>query len=669
MTQVGEVGAGAGASSGGSSNGTVTAGAGGKFGRGGGPSFAGASPGGAPGAGAGGSAATAGTDGSAGSAGTSGSEAGSAGVGGSAGQIPLGSKCFQDGLQACDNTLNTLDRCQGGVWQLDTACTLTQKCRPDTHVCQPVPKQCVGKRPGQFVCDGNDVFACSGDLLSGVVIDVCQNTACVASDFSANCGPSKCGNGMLDAKEPCDDGNADESDACTSSCEQAVCGDGLLWATHEECDDHNQQSGDGCSASCKAEQGPAQVFAGRQSTCTVGVAGNLKCWGDNDRGQLGRGDTVQIGDAPDQLGKTLASIDLGPGLKVAKLAMGYGYVCALFTTSAVKCWGANDAGALGLGDANDRGDEAGEMGSALPFLNFGAGRSVTAIAAADQHACVILDNGKVKCWGANDGGQLGLGNVQSHGSQPNEMGDALPYVDLGTGRTALAIAAADSHTCVILDDHSVRCWGAYGGSLGLGTLDAKGDDEGEMGDALPPVNLGTGRTALAIAVGGGSNCARLDNNDFKCWGENGSGQLGLGNSSTVGDHPNKMGNALPALSLGSGLVAQSVKLGDQFMCALLTGGSVKCWGAGSRLGDETNVNRGDLPGQMGDAMPSVALGAGRSAVSLSVGADHTCVILDDGALKCWGYNDYGQLGHGDTLLVGDQPQQMGDWLSATALVF
>ncbi len=119
---------------------------------------------------------------------------------------------------------------------------------------------------------------------------------------------------------------------------------------------------------------------------------------------------------------------------------------------------------------------------------------------------------------------------------------------------------------------------------------------------------------------------------------------------------------------GSGLVPQSIRLGDQFMCALLAGRSVKCWGAGSRLGDEANVNRGDLRGQMGDAMPTVALGAGRSAVSLSVGAD-TCAILDDGALKCLGLQRLRPLGDGDTVLVGDQPQQMGDGLSSTALGF
>ena len=569
----------------------------------------------------------------------------------------------------CDTQLNTLDLCKAGAWTLDASCSASQKCRSATLTCTEVPTQCVGKRPGQFVCTGNEVFACSADLLSGVVIDVCANSPCVANGFSASCGPSNCGNGGIDANEACDDANGDDSDDCLATCQKATCGDGALWAKHEACDDHNTLAGDGCSATCQAEQGPAQIFAGSQSTCTLGVSGSLKCWGNNDEGQLGQGDTNSRGGSPDQLGKILLAIDLGAGLKVATVAMGYRHTCALFTTGAVKCWGGNDSGELGLGDQDYRGDDEGEMGSALPFLNFGAGRSAVAIAAADQHSCAILDNGKVKCWGSNGGGQLGIGNTDDHGSHPGGMGDALPYVDLGTGRTALAIDASDSHACAILDNHSVKCWGANGSDLGLGTLDAKGDDEGEMGDDLPAVSLGTGRTAVAISIGNGTNCARLDNGDLKCWGENGSGQLGLGHTTLIGDHPNKMGNALPAVSLGTGLVAQSVSVGDQFVCALLKGGSVKCWGAGGRLGDETDNNRGDAPGQMGDVMPALALGTNRSAVSLSVGGDHACAILDNGSLKCWGYNDSGQLGHGDTQLIGNQPNQMGDWLTTTSLVF
>src|SRR5205823_3943102 len=140
----------------------------------------------------------------------------------------------------------------------------------------------------------------------------------------------------------------------------------------------------------------------------------------------------------------------------------------------------------------------------------------------------LLSNGAVKCWGRNDGGQLGLGDTVDRGDGAGEMGDSLPAVDLGTGRTAVAISAGDFFTCALLDNASVKCWGANSeGQLGLGDTSARGDDPGEMGDSLPAVDLGTGRTAVAIDSGNIHTCALLDDTSVKCWGQNLSGQLGL----------------------------------------------------------------------------------------------------------------------------------------------
>ena len=115
----------------------------------------------------------------------------------------------------------------------------------------------------------------------------------------------------------------------------------------------------------------------------------------------------------------------------------------------------------------------------------------------------------MKCWGYNGDGELGLGDTTSRGDGwPGEMGDNLPAVDLGTGRTATAIAAGGNHTCALLDDATVKCWGFNGyGQLGLGDTVARGDEVGAMGDSLPAVDLGTGRTAVAIAAGSNHTCA------------------------------------------------------------------------------------------------------------------------------------------------------------------
>jgi alpha-tubulin suppressor-like RCC1 family protein len=108
------------------------------------------------------------------------------------------------------------------------------------------------------------------------------------------------------------------------------------------------------------------------------------------------------------------------------------------------------------------------------------------------YACALLDNKSVKCWGSNYNGQLGLGDTNSRGDAPGEMGDNLPAVDLGTGRTATAIFCTYSHTCALLDNKSVKCWGDnYNGRLGLGDTNHRGDEPGEMGDNLPAVDLGS----------------------------------------------------------------------------------------------------------------------------------------------------------------------------------
>ena len=130
------------------------------------------------------------------------------------------------------------------------------------------------------------------------------------------------------------------------------------------------------------------------------------------------------------------------------------------------------------------------MGDNLPVVNLGTGRTATAIAAGSNHSCAVLDNASVKCWGLNHYGQLGIENTTKMGDSSSRMGDNLPSIDLGTGRTATAIAAGDEHTCALLDNASVKCWGsnAYG-QLGIDNTTRMGDGSGEMGDNLNAIDL------------------------------------------------------------------------------------------------------------------------------------------------------------------------------------
>ena len=345
----------------------------------------------------------------------------------------------------------------------------------------------------------------------------------------------------------------------------------------------------------------------------------------------------------------------------------------------IKCWGANQQGRLGL-ELNKKvniGDEPMEMGSNLPALDLGMGRTVEMLRVGENSSCAILDNDELKCWGRNDGGDLGLGDREPRGDNRNEMGDNLLAVDLGTGRTARVLGAGSTHHCAILDNDKLKCWGANAGRLGLGDSGNRGDEPMEMGDNLLALDLGMGRTVEMLAVGGDHACALLGNDEFECWGINGSGQLGLGNDNTR----RNPGDALPAVELGSERTARMIFAGGNHTCAILDNDELKCWGdnGSGQLGLGDNGNRGDAPNEMGDALPAVDLGMGRTVEMLAIGGSHICALLDNDELKCWGSNSSGQLGLGDTNNRGDgldeagnlieegDPIEMGDNLPAIDL--
>src|SRR5690606_24221187 len=212
-------------------------------------------------------------------------------------------------------------------------------------------------------------------------------------------------------------------------------------------------------------------------------------WGNNSYGQLGLGDTVDRGtgwlDDPG-LGDALPAVVLGDKT-VTSISAGYAHSCALLEDGSVTCWGRNRYGQLGYGDTEDRwqppldvtttpvaplsvdlgGQTASEGKGAVepPF-------SVGGVAASGYHSCVLLSprasgtvlaNGNVKCWGNNTYGQLGQGDTVDRGTgaatDPG-MGDALAPIDLGSGVAAVAVAAGMLHTCYLLSDNSVKCCGS-----------------------------------------------------------------------------------------------------------------------------------------------------------------------------------------------------------------
>jgi uncharacterized repeat protein (TIGR01451 family) len=375
----------------------------------------------------------------------------------------------------------------------------------------------------------------------------------------------------------------------------------------------------------------AAIAAGTSSTCVIVDNGTVTCWGGNNLGQLGYGDTSPRGDGPGEMGTALPVVDLGAGRTATTIASGGLHTCAILDNATVKCWGPNSAGALGYGDTNNRGDGPNHMGANLPTVDLGPGRTATAITAGYRHTCAILDTGRVKCWGDGSNGRLGYGDTADRGDGPNEMGANLPTVDLGPGRTATAITAAEEHTCAILDNATVKCWGGgSSGRLGSGDTADRGDGPNEMGANLPTVDLGPGRTATAITAGSFYNCALLDSGTVKCWGSGSNGRLGYGDTDNRGDGPNEMGANLPTVDLGPGRTAIAIAAGGSRSCAVLDNATVKCWGQGAfgQLGYGDTNNRGDGPNEMGANLPAVDLVrlVGRSAVAVTLTADRATVV-------------------------------------------
>jgi alpha-tubulin suppressor-like RCC1 family protein len=416
------------------------------------------------------------------------------------------------------------------------------------------------------------------------------------------------------------------------------------------------------------------ITAGSAYSCFMLDNGSVKCWGENNLGQLGLGDTINRRDNSSYMGDNLTIVDLGSGRTATAIATGDSHTCVILDNASIKCWGSNASGQLGLGDNSTRGDgsASGGMGDSLPTVDLGSGGTAKAIATGGSHTCAILDNSSIKCWGSNASGQLGLGDDDNRGdgSASGGMGDNLTIVDLGTGRTAKAIATGDSHTCALLDNSSVKCWGENGNhQLGLGPDSSDlGDGSGEMGDSLTAINLGPGRTARSITTGTGYTCVLLDDDSVKCWGKANYGQLGAGKVEEYNE-PNE-----EPIDLGTGIKATAIASGYFHTCAILDNSSIKCWGLNDsgQLGIGDTGNRGDLSHDsgevmMGNRLPAVDLGAGRTARAITAGDSHTCALLDNFSVKCWGKNESGQLGLGDNSTRGDGSGAMGDILPVIGL--
>ena len=339
------------------------------------------------------------------------------------------------------------------------------------------------------------------------------------------------------------------------------------------------------------------LAAGWDYTCALTATGSVKCWGDNVNGVLGDGTTTT----------RLTPVDVsGLSNSVITLAPGWVHTCALTTAGGVKCWGNNDWGQLGDGTETD---------SLTPVDVSGLSSGVTALAAGWYHTCALTTAGGVQCWGNNSLGQLGDGT----------MTDSYTPVGVsGLSSGVIAVTAGASHTCALTIAGNVKCWGNISGGL-PGRFPLWGDYS-----STPEDMNGLSGDIIALEAGYSHTCALTAAGGVKCWGDNVYGQLGDG-TTTDSDMPVNV-NGL------SGVVI-SLAAGGTHTCALTAEGGVKCWGENSdgQLGDGT---------EMDSFTPMDVSGLSNGVAALTAGEYHTCALTNAGGVKCWGNNDWGQLGDG-----------------------
>jgi alpha-tubulin suppressor-like RCC1 family protein len=348
----------------------------------------------------------------------------------------------------------------------------------------------------------------------------------------------------------------------------------------------------------------AKIAGGYAHTCALKIGGEVKCWGLNNHGQLGTGNTNNSS-LPQPLN--------GPGTAI-DLAAGNAHTCMVVSTGQVLCWGYNYYGQLGVGDTYDR-----HYPTEVPGIE-----DAIAVTAQAFTTCVLHSNGTLSCFGYGSEGELGNGTNTFSSPTP------VPVSNI-TGVTAISSSGSGYHTCAVRGSLSLlSCWGwnAYG-QLGNGNT-----TNSNVPVAVAGGRLGLGNTR-SLAAGAYHTCAAFTGNGVRCWGSGTDGELGNGawnNSSTS-----------VLVSYSTGWSDVDLTAGYHFTCARLADGTAKCWGWNyyGQIGDNGTGNT-NIPITVAapDGGPVVNIAA------IGAGSEHACLIQANDTAQCWGGDFYGQLGNG-----------------------
>jgi len=343
------------------------------------------------------------------------------------------------------------------------------------------------------------------------------------------------------------------------------------------------------------------VSAGWTHACALYSNKTVKCWGNNADGQLGDNSNTPSASPVSVYGLT----------NVEQISAGGYHTCARITDGTVKCWGKNSNGQLGNNSTYPKNHPV----DVYSLTN------VISISAGTYHTCALISDGTIKCWGQGLRGEMGNGAYDITNKIPVQVSDIT---------TATKISMGYYTSCALLSDGAARCWGYnLRGPLGDGT-------ETKRNIPIEPQGIdGITNVAIDIDTGVLDTCVVLNDNSVKCWGANSNGQIGIGTVTQSQLTPITVTAAGGAPLAG----VQEVSVGGYHVCVRTTGNTVKCWGKNSlgEVGDGTetaNITRAvDIP-----------IASLSDVYSISTSNQFTCARLSDSRIKCWGNDNYNQLG-------------------------
>jgi alpha-tubulin suppressor-like RCC1 family protein len=361
----------------------------------------------------------------------------------------------------------------------------------------------------------------------------------------------------------------------------------------------------------------AQLNAGYQSTCATDSTGLAYCWGENNDGQVGNNTTTTADAAV-----AVTATGVLAGKDITEISPGQYDTCALDSTGAAYCWGANHNG------------QAGNPATAVNFLvpvTVSASQTTT-ISAGNIHTCEI-NSGKAFCWGDNSNGELG-----NNSTMTSSVPVAAWTGGVLSGVTLTQIATGTNFSCALSAAGAAYCWG-------LGTSGQLGNNSVTSSGVPVPVYTGgvlSGVTLTQIATGNNFACALSSASAVYCWGAGGSGQLGNGSTTAA----QSTAVAVTATGVLSGQTLTEISVGGAFACALSSAGAVYCWGAGG----SGQLGNGSTTAAQSTAVAVTTSGvlSGLTLTGVTLGSTSACALSTVGAAYCWGAGGSGQLGNGST---------------------